>query len=327
VEGQWVHSDYGWYWQSEEPWAWATYHYGRWVLDNYYGWVWVPDVEWAPSWVAWREGGGYIGWAPLPPRCRWGGDRFIEFHDDWCLPSWYVFVGNDHFCDYHHRSSVIMNRTFINETIIHKTVNITRIENHNNVVINHGPAFTKIQQFNGDRLQTAVTTHGPAAITGAHGGGTVYRPPELQLRHGPVFRESPAHEPKTTGPQPVTAPTVNRTGPAESGPRYQRPTGSSVRPAEPKADRVAPAAQSQREWLPSTMDPRTRPARESAERSYTVRQRPEPQGYSSHSAPAQAPTQHYQAPVQRSQPTPSRSSDTPSGSGRDSSGGSRRGQP
>src|SRR4029079_11733615 len=36
-EGHWEWTDYGWYWVSEEPWAWACYHYGSWVYDSSYG--------------------------------------------------------------------------------------------------------------------------------------------------------------------------------------------------------------------------------------------------------------------------------------------------
>src|SRR6516225_1290122 len=68
AEGRWVWTDCGWYWESNEPWAWACYHYGRWVLDPAFGWVWVADIEWAPAWVYWRVGVDYIGWAPCPPR-------------------------------------------------------------------------------------------------------------------------------------------------------------------------------------------------------------------------------------------------------------------
>lgn len=67
TNGQWLSSDYGWYFQSDYPWGWAPFHYGRWALDATYGWVWVPGTVWAPAWVDWRLGGGYIGWAPLPP--------------------------------------------------------------------------------------------------------------------------------------------------------------------------------------------------------------------------------------------------------------------
>jgi len=96
--GHWEWTDQGWYWVSDEPWAWATYHYGRWVWDPYYGWLWVPGTEWAPAWIAWREGGGYYGWAPLPPvgYCDAGGLVM------WEQVSWYsrafVFVEFGGFC-------------------------------------------------------------------------------------------------------------------------------------------------------------------------------------------------------------------------------------
>ena len=69
TDGHWVYTDVGWTWVSDEPWGWATYHYGRWCNINGTGWVWVPGAVWAPSWCAWREGGGYSAWAPLPPEC------------------------------------------------------------------------------------------------------------------------------------------------------------------------------------------------------------------------------------------------------------------
>jgi len=74
TEGHWVYTDYGWTWVSEEPWGWATYHYGRWANIEGTGWVWVPGYTWAPAWVSWRYGGGYCGWAPLPPDSFLGVD-------------------------------------------------------------------------------------------------------------------------------------------------------------------------------------------------------------------------------------------------------------
>lgn len=71
--------DCGWTFVSEEPWAWACYHYGRWCKVGYgCGWAWIPGKVWAGSWVSWRRGQDdsceCIGWAPLPPEagCRWG---------------------------------------------------------------------------------------------------------------------------------------------------------------------------------------------------------------------------------------------------------------
>src|ERR1051325_5088468 len=40
--GHWVWTDLGWYWESDEPWGWACYHYGDWAYEDAYGWVWVP---------------------------------------------------------------------------------------------------------------------------------------------------------------------------------------------------------------------------------------------------------------------------------------------
>jgi hypothetical protein len=66
--GRWTYTDeYGWYWDSYEPFAWAVYHYGRWGYDQDYGWFWVPGDTWAPAWVQWRYSDDYVGWAPVGP--------------------------------------------------------------------------------------------------------------------------------------------------------------------------------------------------------------------------------------------------------------------
>jgi hypothetical protein len=65
-DGHWVWTDLGWTWASNEPFGWATYHYGRWYDDPDYGWEWVPGNQWAPAWVDWQAGNDYVGWAPLP---------------------------------------------------------------------------------------------------------------------------------------------------------------------------------------------------------------------------------------------------------------------
>ena len=47
-----------------------VYHYGRWTKVEDEGWCWIPDYEWGPAWVSWRESDDYVGWAPLPPESR-----------------------------------------------------------------------------------------------------------------------------------------------------------------------------------------------------------------------------------------------------------------
>jgi hypothetical protein len=78
--GNWRYSDAGWTFVSDWNWGWAPFHYGRWYRAPRLGWVWIPGSVWAPAWVDWRYGDGYIGWAPLPPR------RFaylLRSHDYW----------------------------------------------------------------------------------------------------------------------------------------------------------------------------------------------------------------------------------------------------
>jgi hypothetical protein len=77
--GYWAYVDsYGWTWVSTEEWGWATYHYGRWLYTDDYGWVWVPGTVWAPAWVSFRFGAGWVGWAPLPPTPRWRIDAGVD---------------------------------------------------------------------------------------------------------------------------------------------------------------------------------------------------------------------------------------------------------
>ncbi len=102
TRGRWICTDRGWTWISDEPFGWATYHYGRWVLLSGRGWCWVPGGEWAPAWVAWRHGGGHVGWAPLPPETlvgrgrAWGVSVEVDFG---IADDWFCFVAERHFAD------------------------------------------------------------------------------------------------------------------------------------------------------------------------------------------------------------------------------------
>src|ERR1043166_2631482 len=124
--GHWERTDAGWYWVSDEPWGWATYHYGRWDYADQYGWYWVPQIQWAPAWVSWHSGGGYIGWAPLYP----SGVRVIT-------PRAYVFVEERRFMEPVRCSTVVVNNT----TIINKTV------------INEAPTTAVIEKASGRKVQ------------------------------------------------------------------------------------------------------------------------------------------------------------------------------
>jgi hypothetical protein len=74
VDGRWTPAEEGYVFETQEPWGWATYHYGNWMPTEDYGWVWVPGRTWYPNTVSWRTSAesvgpseSYIGWAPIPP--------------------------------------------------------------------------------------------------------------------------------------------------------------------------------------------------------------------------------------------------------------------
>lgn len=142
--GHWVWTDCGWYWVSDEPWAWACYHYGSWVYDPHHAWIWVPGIEWAPAWVSWRVGGGFIGWAPLPP-------PHVR------LAPTFVFVETRRFRERVRPSTVVVN----NNTVIQKTKVVSNVRREQRtiagraqkVVINEGPGVEQIQKATGQKLR------------------------------------------------------------------------------------------------------------------------------------------------------------------------------
>ncbi|MGP8199901.1 MAG: DUF6600 domain-containing protein [Limisphaerales bacterium] len=144
--GYWVWTECGWYWHSDEPWGWACYHYGSWIVDPKVGWVWVPDIKWAPAWVSWRYGGGYVGWAPLPP------PRFL-FFSQVAAPSQFVFVPAAHLTDPIRRASVILN----NAVILNKAAKTFKVGLDvrvidgvkREVLVNEGPGIEVIQKAAG----------------------------------------------------------------------------------------------------------------------------------------------------------------------------------
>src|SRR5437763_12300580 len=66
TDGHWVYTDAGWTWISEEPFGWATYHYGRWTRLRGIGWAWAPGNQCAPAWVSWRQRPDDVGSPPMP---------------------------------------------------------------------------------------------------------------------------------------------------------------------------------------------------------------------------------------------------------------------
>lgn len=64
TEGQWMYTDFGWYWLGKRPFSWATDHYGVWLLGEDNVWRWKPDPSWSAAKVEWRGTPSIIGWRP-----------------------------------------------------------------------------------------------------------------------------------------------------------------------------------------------------------------------------------------------------------------------
>jgi uncharacterized protein DUF6600 len=239
ADGHWVDTDYGWTWVSEEPFGWATYHYGRWARLAGIGWVWVPGEEWAPAWVSWRYGDDYVGWAALPPEARF--DRGSGFNESvetqYNIGSVnYVFVNVANFTAPRVREVVVDPAQ--NITIINKTKNITNITYNNTVIVNRGPhvdAISARSQHPVQRLKIQRTSTVQASGTATVRGGVLEVP-------APVVKKAavPAPPPRVT--QRVTGVQVDHTGAAMPPEQFR-----DLKAAQHDAEEAAKKAQHQQE--------------------------------------------------------------------------------
>ncbi|MEP7070760.1 MAG: DUF6600 domain-containing protein [Verrucomicrobiota bacterium] len=145
TNGKWAYTDAGWTWISEEPFGWATYHYGRWTRLHNVGWVWVPGEEWAPAWVSWRKGSEFVGWAPLPPEARFERTTGIQNWSDSYYdvgPDQYVFVPTRQLGETRIERAIVPSQQ--NITIVSQTTNVTNISYNNTVIVNRGPSYEEI---------------------------------------------------------------------------------------------------------------------------------------------------------------------------------------
>jgi hypothetical protein len=149
VDGCWVWSSYGWAWQTNEPFGWATYHYGRWVNLARYGWIWVPGSDWAPAWVAWRQSRDCVGWAPLPPEQGAFSGVYRDCDSRYGLgPNSYTFINTNQFVSssYINVYAPVTRQT----TIFQHSVNVTQIvpsRGQGHAFTHHGgPPRTQIEQ-------------------------------------------------------------------------------------------------------------------------------------------------------------------------------------
>jgi hypothetical protein len=267
--GSWVWTDCGWYWQSDEPWAWACYHYGTWVDDAANGWIWVPGTAWAPAWVTWRTGGSFVGWAPCAPS---GGT---------VAPALFVFVDVNHFQDPVRRTAVTVNNaTAISQTRVlaapdreQRTIGGRAQE----VIVNRGPDVEAVQRASGRIInqvpigeamqktvmpgnlgpQNRTTEPGdlrqpvapgrdqPAPALDRQNDNTPARQPDITPQR-PEQRPEETRQPSLDSPERAPAPEAPTTVPKEEQqpPRdWQVPSKEQQKPAGPPKEEQPPPEQ------------------------------------------------------------------------------------
>src|SRR5437762_249955 len=154
TNGRWVYTDAGWTWISEEPFGWATYHYGRWTRLRGIGWVWVPGQQWAPAWVSWRKSNDYVGWAPLPPEARFDQRTGIHNWSDNYYdigPDQYCFVATREFGAQRIESTIVPPER--NVAIVNQTTNVTNITYNNTTIVNEGPNYDEVRAQSREPVQ------------------------------------------------------------------------------------------------------------------------------------------------------------------------------
>src|SRR6266850_338980 len=152
-DGHWVYTDLGWTWVSDYEWGAIPYHYGTWVADPDFGWVWVPGYVWAPSWVVFRTGPDYIGWAPVSPGFSVG----VSASFGGPAPGSFVFVSAGNFLAPRVRSCIVpRSRTTV---IINNTRIVNNIVVENNVVVNRGPDRQLIERASGRSVREVPIEH------------------------------------------------------------------------------------------------------------------------------------------------------------------------
>jgi probable HAF family extracellular repeat protein len=170
-DGHWVWTDRGWYWDSNEPFGWATYHYGRWVDFAGSGWCWVPGNQWAPAWVSWRESDEYVGWAPLPPEADVSVHQSVSSWSDAYYgigPAAYAFIGYSHWREANYARFI--ERPERNVQIITETKNVTNIVANNNVINNFGPPVQTVATKTNQNIQQVRLAFTPATDPKANFG-------------------------------------------------------------------------------------------------------------------------------------------------------------
>ncbi len=256
-EGHWVHTrTYGWMWASDEPFGWATFHYGRWGYSHRIGWFWIPGTRWAPAWVAWRESGDHLAWAPLPPDTRGSVSISVTIGD---IPNYYwQAVPTRSFLSVN-LSKQIVRDPGRRDKVLRRTQPAGSVNIVNNVVVNNVINVTSVE----DKTRKSVVTYDVSLTSDAEQSGKT-EGKKLEIYHPPATENVTARKPAEVKSLEVVEKRSRTKNQAVDEPA----TEELMKPLPPQQE-VAPPTQT-----PPTEEPSSPPASVRTEPSTQERQAP-----------------------------------------------------
>lgn len=250
VDGEWVWTDYGWTWVSNDPWGDIPYHYGTWVWVYPYGWTWVPGTVWAPAWVTWAYTDDYIGWAPVPPTFvlsvnGYLGRPIVVSETQYCFVPTRQFVGVN--------VSRVRLSAGQNTAIFRRAKKVTRFKVSGGVVRTAGPPTSRIEKVTGHRVErvsierakTRPTTLAAGGMSKAKRLGVIAPAKEraraihaAEKKTGGKRPEAQAKEQRASKAKPKPGKPEKR---AASAPKRERPPMAKQEGTKPKPEQPAAA--------------------------------------------------------------------------------------
>lgn len=205
--GRWVLTSEGWVFESRWDFGWAVFHYGQWVELPDIGWAWFPGDQWAPAWVEWQYGGGYVAWAPVAPV-----GVFVDWRPRWCFVE-ARWMAEDAWIEHH-----LMPRDF------HPATPVAPVARRPGHVVSVGPPPEYVGHSAGIPVRIHEVTPPPGI-----GRTKVLPVPPLAVPPPPPGQPAPPArvEPPAARPAPVGPP------PARTPPRRVEPPPPAVKPAPP----------------------------------------------------------------------------------------------
>ena len=292
-DGRWALTEYGWTFVSDDPWGWATWHYGNWTYVDGYGWAWAPGRTWAPAWVVWRSGGGYTAWAPAPAP----GWRVSVWADN--SPAW-VCVDEHRFTQ---PIATVAIRPSYGSVYVARTSVIARPVSHGNVWVNPGPRPEVIATAVGHPVRPiaarSVIGHGTASIARAPNAPPAPRgfaqANQQHWQQQAQMQQRPQAQPQHIAqPSPQQRPQFAQPQRAQPLPAQQRPQFAQPQRAQPQPQPAQQRPQFAQPQRAQPMTPRWGPEPHFAQ--------PQPNPRTMPVQPSPSPQQHFAQPQPQTMP-------------------------